>query len=102
MVKLITNSDIAKKNDQLRKTLSCKVHLTRSVAYSEQRDQILKAVKHFYQFGRSNDPYGEHDFGLFEIDGIQYFWKFDYYDSKYEGFRFDGNRVLTIGRMDEY
>lgn len=99
---MITNKDIAEKNDQLRKTLSCKVYLTRSVAYSNLRDQILEAVKQFNQFTSGNDPYGERDFSSFELNGTKYFWKFDYYDNNYEFFQHNGNRVLTIGQLNEY
>jgi hypothetical protein len=28
----------------------------------------------------NNDPYGEHDFGSFELAGEKFFWKIDYYD----------------------
>jgi Protein of unknown function (DUF3768) len=32
-------------------------------------------------FNTNNDPYGEHDFGSFELAGEKFFWKIDYYDS---------------------
>lgn len=99
---LVSNKEIAKINDQLRTNLICKVYLTRSVAYSNHREQILNAVKEFNEFNRGNDPYGEHDFGSFELSGIKYFWKFDYYDNNYEFFQHNGNRVLTIGQLNEY
>ncbi len=31
-------------------------------------------------FTSENDPYGEHDFGIFEIDEELLVWKIDYYD----------------------
>lgn len=97
------NLSIAQTNDLLRKTLSgCRMMLTAGVADSEDQAQILAAVKSFHQFTEDNDPYGEHDFAFFEVNGEKFFFKFDYYDSNYEFFQEDGNRVLTIGRADEY
>ena len=29
---------------------------------------------------KANDPWGEHDFGAFELDGKTLNWKIDYYD----------------------
>lgn len=101
----IKPKDIARKNDLCRTTfMFCKVLLTRSVADSPDREDIITAVREFPedQFTPNNDPYGEHDFGAFDVNGTKYFWKFDYYDSNYEGFQENGNRVLTIMRSDEY
>jgi len=40
----------------------------------------LEAVKAYNAFTSENDPYGEHDFGIFEIDEELLVWKIDYYD----------------------
>lgn len=97
------NTSIAQKNDLLRKTLSgCRVMLTAGVADNENQAQVLAAVKSFNRFTEDNDPYGEHDFAFFEVGGEKFFFKFDYYDSNYEFFQEDGNRVLTIGQANEY
>lgn len=40
----------------------------------------LDAVRAFDTFNEENDPYGEHDFGVLEIDGQKVFWKIDAYD----------------------
>src|SRR5262245_25189159 len=32
-------------------------------------DRAVRAVRQFRDFGPNNDPYGEHDFGIFELDG---------------------------------
>ena len=97
------NQSIAQKNDLLRKTLSgCRVMLTAGVADHENQMLILNAVRGFDQFTEDNNPYGEHDFAFFEVGGERFFFKFDYYDSDYEFFQEDGNRVLTIGYADEY
>jgi hypothetical protein len=37
-------------------------------------------VQTYSAFDDSNDPYGEHDFGAFELAGQRLFWKIDYYD----------------------
>jgi hypothetical protein len=39
-------------------------------------DRLIK----FTAFDDGNDPYGEHDFGAFKVDGHSVFWKIDYYD----------------------
>ena len=98
-------------NDQFRKTFSGgKVLRTAGVASLPTIEQatILKMVQTFDNFSKANDPYGEHDFGAFDFDGITYFWKIDYYDNDYLYLSPDAadpnvtNRVLTIMRADEY
>jgi hypothetical protein len=42
--------------------------------------KCIAAVKTFDNFTKENDPYGEHDFFSVEVDGVQIFWKCDYYD----------------------
>jgi hypothetical protein len=41
------------------------------------RAKVLAAVQHFGNFNADNDPHGEHDFGIFELDGISLNWKID-------------------------
>lgn len=101
---LPSHKDIAYKNDLCRTTfLFCKVVLTRGVADSPDREDVITAVREFDEskFTPDNDPHGEHDFGAVEVNGTQYFWKFDYYDETYTVFKYL-NRVLTIMRADEY
>lgn len=68
----------------------------------------LAAVKAFKEFTPDNDPYGEHDFGSFEIGEEQLFWKIDYYDltlrfgSKDPADPAQTKRVLTIMLAEEY
>jgi uncharacterized protein DUF3768 len=68
----------------------------------------LAAVKAFYAFTPDNDPYGEHDFGSFEIGDVRCFWKIDYYDlSLHYGSNDPADaaqtkRVLTIMLAEEY
>jgi Protein of unknown function (DUF3768) len=42
--------------------------------------EVLQKVRTFTNFTPDNDPYGEHDFGRFEIAGRAFIWKIDYYD----------------------
>ena len=45
------------------------------------RAQVVLKVQNFTDFNADHDPYGEHDFGSFEVAGETFFWKIDYYDS---------------------
>jgi hypothetical protein len=55
-----------------------------------------------------NDPYSEHDFGSFEIEGDKFFWKIDCYDKTLEFGSPDPTdpsvttRLLTIMLASEY
>ena len=70
--------------------------------------RAVAAVQAFDSFTEHNDPFGEHDFGAFDLDGEKIFWKIDCYDTarKY-GSPNPGNpavthRVLTIMLASEY
>lgn len=96
---------IAKKNDRMRQTLDgCKVVLTEAVRMlpTITRALLMLRVKDYNDFSDGNNPHGERDFGKIRLEGVDYFWKFDYYDGDYKYFELDGNRVLTIMRADEY
>jgi hypothetical protein len=102
---------IAFLNDGLRRTFACgKVVMTRGVASlaEETQTQVLERVRHFDDFNPENDPRGEHDFGSFELAGVSYFFKIDYYSPDMQGGSQDPAdpektaRVLTIMRADEY
>jgi hypothetical protein len=68
----------------------------------------VNAVRSFNDFGPNNDPYGEHDFGAFEIDGERLFFKLDYYNLTLDAGSPDPadeamtHRVLTIMFTSEY
>lgn len=70
--------------------------------------EALLAVRSFADFTKDNDPYGEHDFGMVEIDNQRLFWKIDYYDLDLTGGSEDPangmitHRVLTIMLASEY
>ena len=76
----------------------------------EIRIAVFKAIPAFNDFGRHNDPYGEHDFGSLEIAGHKLFWKIDYF-RKGRAFQAGAetpedaastDRVLTIMLAEEY
>ena len=107
-------SKIAKLNDDLRQNLftpgSNRVFVSATVSslpYLE-RALLLDKVQKFNDFNPDNDPYSEHDFGRIEHNGINYFWKIDYYNETMDAGSdnpADENitiRVLTIMRADEY
>ena len=99
-------SDIAKLNDRFR-DMCLDVYYTAGV-----RDGIgdliglSRAVESFNSFNEDNDPYGEHDFGSFELGDTKYFWKIDYYTEDLSGgcdpLDPECRRVLTILLAEEY
>ena len=74
---------IAELNDELRTTgFGGQVLGTRGIAALDYPTQavVIRKLREFDHFTEDNDPYGEHDFGSFEHDGMKIFWKIDYYD----------------------
>jgi len=75
---------------------------------SEAVARIVKTVEVYDDFCHANDPYEEHDFGSFEIDGQTIFFKIDYYDPTLTVHSPDPSdasitkRVITIMLADEY
>ena len=69
---------------------------------------ILHGVHTFDAFSADNDPYGEHDCAIFEMEGVKVMWKIDYYDISREGGSPDPSdpevteRVITIMLASEY
>lgn len=106
-----TTKAIRDLNDECRKTfLGCKVMMTPSILIlmDDQRGRLFDRVRNFSEFTEDNDPHGEHDFGVIELDGETYFWKFDYFDLSMEYGSDDPSeptkttRVLTIMHRSEY
>ena len=67
--------------------------------------EALKKAATFDDFSEENDPYGEHDFGSFELCGRKFFWKIELYEEpavESENGEPVANRVLTIALADEY
>lgn len=59
--------------------------------------EILQKVKDFDEFNKDNDPWGEHDFGLFSHNDKKIYWKIDDYAGQ-DGY----NLVLTVLLAEEY
>lgn len=104
-------STTAALNDAVRRTFTGgQVMLTDGVASLDPADRlaVLDAVRAFDAFTSGCDPYGDHDFGAVEHDGVRYFWKIDAYDRSFAYASPDPDnpavtaRVLTIMRADEY
>lgn len=101
-----TSAKIAAINDKHRQNMEgCTV--TRGVAaMGEDVNSIFVKVRDFTEFNEDNDPYGEHDFGSFTVNGVKIFWKIDYYDESlekwYDPLSPDCHRVLTILLAEEY
>ena len=102
---------IAALNDQFRQTLTGgRVLMTSGVqALGEAfTAKALTAMQQFAAFDARNDPYGEHDYGAFEVDGQRLFFKIDYYAPDMEHGSEDPadpsitTRVLTLMLADEY
>jgi hypothetical protein len=98
-------------NDNFRSTfVGGKVVMTAGVGdlSIDVRARVLLLVQRFADFTADNDPYGEHDFGTFEVAGERFFWKIDYYDLLCEYGSEDPadpektTGVLTIMLSDEY
>ena len=71
--------------------------------------ELMRVIREYDDFTEGNDPYGEHDFGVFTFQGVKCFWKIDYYadDAMLYGSASpeDVNstyRALTVMLADEY
>ena len=102
-----TRERVRELNDAFRKTLDPtlgRTMLTAGVSSlpSDASAIVIRRVATFDAFDGDNDPYGEHDFGNFELAGRRFFFKLDYYDRKLEFGADDPadpaktTRVLTI------
>jgi hypothetical protein len=78
---------------------------------AEVQSAIREKVETFDDFTEDNDPYGEHDFGAFNVAGVseKIFWKIDYYSdrscsvcSENPADPAQSYRVLTIMLASEY
>lgn len=68
----------------------------------------VRRVRRFDGFDPADDPWGEHDFGAFDLAGERLFWKIDYYDPSLGRGSDDPadpavtERVLTVMLAREY
>jgi hypothetical protein len=98
-------------NDELRQNFSTGTALiTTGVAAlgADAITRIAKTIAVYDDFCHANDPYEEHDFGVFEVDGRTLFFKIDYYDKSRSCHSPDPadpsvtERVITIMLAEEY
>ena len=98
-------------NDQFRNTFQGgAVVVTAGIAALEEttRLRIFLAVQEFDDFDEGNDPWGEHDFGALDEDGVQLFFKIEYFDLTRAMHAEDAtdtsktDRVMTIMLASEY
>jgi Protein of unknown function (DUF3768) len=98
-------------NDRLRQNLTeGTAVLTCGVAAlgAEAVALIVKTIAIYDDFCHANDPYEEHDFGAFEVDGRRIFFKIDYFDKSRSRHSPDPadptatERVITIMLAEEY
>lgn len=109
---MLNNTDkIRQLNDILRTTFTGgKVLITIGIRSKPVEDvsRILAKVRSFNKFNKSNNVYGERDYGSFAFKGDVIIWKIDYYDKNYEFLSENPadptitNRVLTIMTSEEY
>lgn len=103
---------IRRLNDQFRMFGMGRGTLTLTLGIHDQGLQfvsdVLDAMRSFVAFDRDNDPYGEHDFGAFTVNGQRIFFKFDYYNLALDCGSEDPadsaktHRVLTLMLASEY
>lgn len=73
-----------------------------------KQTELVYLVQSYDRFNEINDPYGEHDFGSFSLDGYSCFWKIDYFAPDFIHGAEDPSsslstmRVLTIMLAEEY
>jgi hypothetical protein len=106
-----TSERIRVLNDNFRSTfIGGQVVMTAGVADlpMDVKARVMLHVQRFADFNENNDPFGEHDFGRFELASETFFWKIDYYNQDMTGGSEDPSdpeetaRVLTIMFAGEY
>ena len=107
----MTTKIIRALNDTLRQNLQKGTAvMTPGVAAlgAEAVARIVKTIAVYDDFCHATDPYEEHDFGSFEIDGHTIFFKIDYFDPTLTVHSPDPSdpavtkRVITIMLAEEY
>ena len=70
--------------------------------------EVLYIMASYDDFSRASDPHGEHDFGVFDAFGNEFFWKIDYFNLSKDGHSPDPAdpqitcRVLTLMLATDY
>jgi len=103
-------SSVARLNDDFRRHPGQGWMITTGVRAKGPAFELAAVswVRSFTAFTADNDPYGEHDFGAFELAGERLLWKIDYYDGNLQFGSPDPAdphvtcRVLTIMLASEY
>lgn len=102
---------IASLNDELRtRGRGGRILVTQGVSSLASFDprELVGAIAAYHRFDLDNDPYGERDFGTFDLFGAKLMWKIDYYDLNLEFGSEDPadpnatHRVLTVMLASEY
>jgi len=71
-------------------------------------ERAFKTLAAFDDFHHANDPHEEHDFGIFEVDGLHLMFKIDYYEKSLNYHSLDPSdpdvteRVITLMLAEEY
>ena len=98
-------------NDELRQQLSGgRAVMTPGIAAlgSEAVHRLIQTIAVFDDFCTANDPHGEHDFGAFPFEGVEVFFKIDYFDRSLNFHSPDPadpsvtERVITLILAEEY
>lgn len=98
-------------NDELRKRLlggGAVITAGAAALGAETIKRIVQAIAAFDDFCNANDPYEEHDFGAFDLDGVRIIFKIDYYDKTLQSHSPNPadpsltERIITIMLADEY
>ena len=68
---------------RLRPSIGAKIMMTSGINALEEalKARVLTTFREFKDFEKGDDPYAEHDFVSFEVDGVKVFGKCDYYDT---------------------
>lgn len=98
-------------NDELRRNLlGGKAVMTPGIAALGEHavQRLVRTIAVFDDFCAANDPHGEHDFGAFDFDGVEVFFKIDYFCKDLQFHSPDPadpaltERVITLMLAEEY
>jgi hypothetical protein len=98
-------------NDQLRcKRIGGRLVITRGIQAlgNDGVGRVLAAVAQFDNFTEDNDPWGEHDCAVLDVEGRRVIFKVDYYDADLKWHSPDAGdpqvtrRVMTVMLAEEY